>query len=39
MKKTEIIKHLIVTKEFTSNTTAKEMLQNAINFINKEQKK
>jgi hypothetical protein len=35
MKKSEVIKQLLVTKEFTTNTAAKEMLEKAIQFAKK----
>jgi hypothetical protein len=35
MEKLEIIKQLLVTKEFTTNVEAKKMLENAIQFIKK----
>lgn len=35
MKKSEVIKQLLVTKEFTTNSAAKEILANAINYLKK----
>jgi hypothetical protein len=35
MKKSEVIKQLLVTKEFTTNAAAKEMLEKAIQFTKK----
>jgi hypothetical protein len=39
MKKTEIIKQLLVTKEFTSNKAAKEILEKAIQFTKRHKEK
>lgn len=35
MKKSEVIKQLLVTSEFTTNSAAKEILEKALTFIKK----
>lgn len=35
MKKSEVVKQLVQTEEFTTNAAVKEILANAIQFINK----
>lgn len=35
MKKSEVIKQLLVTKEFTTNSAAKEILENTLKLLKK----